>query len=310
MTLGVAVRRLEDLPVCVELPGALGEEVAAFVEGEAGWQVVGDSGPLTPVLTMAASLRPGVATVVVTDGAAGQAAVREALLGGALDVVAWPEERTRLLEAPLRIRAAAAAGNAPAVCRVAGAGGGAGTSTIALTIAALAGWAGRRALVVGGDDLLALAGLSPWQGPGAGELAVLDAAAAAAEVAGLALPVPAVDGLRVLGGGGLVRDVAGWPADLVVVDQRAPTSLQHADMVVARPDGCLRAAAGALGKVLVNGEGPLDAGGMRRALGRSPAGRLPASGRVARAGVLGRVPSGLPGSWVAQLRAVMESGPR
>ncbi|MDQ3538164.1 MAG: hypothetical protein M3415_05145, partial [Actinomycetota bacterium] len=168
------MRRLEDLPVCVELPGALGEEVAAYVEGEAGWQVVGNDGPLMPVLTVAASLRPGVATVVVTDGPPDQAAVHNALLGGALDVVAWPRERARLLEAPLRIRATAAGRNAPAVCRVAGAGGGAGTSTIALTVAALAGWAGRRALVVGGDDLLALAGMPPWPGPGAAELAVLD----------------------------------------------------------------------------------------------------------------------------------------
>jgi len=304
------MRRLEDLPVRVELPGALGEEVAAFVEGEAGWQVVGDDGPLMPVLTVATGLRPGVATVVVTDGPADQAAVRSALLGGALDVVAWPQERARLLEAPLRIRATPVGGHAPAVCRVAGAGGGAGTSTIALTVAALAGWSGRRALVIGGDDLLALAGFPPWRGPGAAELAVLDVADAAAEVAGLVLPVPAIDGLGVLGGGGLVSDVAGWPADLVVVDERVPATLQHADVVVARADTSLRAVVGARGQVLVNGDGPLDGAGIRRMLGRSPTGRLPASARVARAGVAGRVPSGLPGSWVAQLRSLLEGGPR
>lgn len=299
--------RNEDLPVALDLPDGLAAEVASFVETEAGWQVVGTDGGLAPALAIASGPRPGVPSVVVVEGPADGEQVRAALLAGALDVIAWPQDRRRLLDAPLRVRATGRQAGGPAVFRVAGCAGGVGTSTVTLAVGGLLAWSGRPTLVVGGDDLLALCGLGPWTGPGAAELAALAPADAAAEVAGLARAVPGVDRLTVLGGGGGVAGTGGWPLAAVVADLRAPTHLHGADLVCARADSRLRAL-GPLGgdvPVLVGESGPLDRAGVRRLLGRAPVGWVPWSVRVARAGVSGRVPSGLPGSWISTLRAVL-----
>jgi hypothetical protein len=233
--------------------------------------------------------------------------VRAALLEGALDVIAWPADRARLLEAPLRVRVTRRAGAGSAVLRVAGASGGAGTSTVALALGGLLAWSGRRSLVVGGDDLLRLCGRGPWRGPGAAELAGLDAAGAAAEVAGLSVGVDGVDGLSVLGGGGrAVVATVGWPVDAVVCDLGAGPPWTGADLVVARPDGALRGVAAARGApALIVGEGPLQRAEVRRLLGGEPLGWLAWSVRVARAGYAGRVPSALPGRWLRDLRRVL-----
>lgn len=311
------MQRLEDLPVSVDLPGMLGQEVVAFVEGEAGWQVVHPGGPLAPVLTITGQACD-VACVVVTDGPPVPDQVRTALLAGALDVIGWPQDRQRLLEAPLRVRATSRRAPGPAEFRVAGAGGGVGASTVALAVGGLVGWSGRPAIVVGDDDLLALCGCEPWSQPGAPEIAALDPADAAVEVAALARPVPGVEKLRVLGGGAAGVDTAGWPADLVVMDLRAlgpaATTLRPqvqetlADLVVARADHRLRTLAGTpagMAVAVVDG-GPLERRGARQLLGRPPVGWLPHSARVARAGLQGRVPAGLPGSWLAALRTTLE----
>ena len=295
--------RMQDLPVSVDLPPALAAEVSAFVETEAGWQVVGADGPPAPVLALTAAPTAG-ACVVITDGVPAPERVAGALLAGALDVVAWPQDRQRLLSAPLRVRdGSAGLGPVPAVVGVAGAGGGAGTSTVALAAGGVAAWAGARVLVVGGDDLLRLAGIDAWSGPGAEQLATLPPADAAAEVAGLARRVAGVDGLDVLGGGGVIGPLHGWPYDVVVVDRRCPPRLAGANLVVARLDASVREAAGAAAPVLVRARGPAPAAAVRRALGRPPAAFLAESARVARAGLAGRVPSALPGSWLAGVRA-------
>ena len=313
--------RHDDLPVVVDLPGLLRDEVVAFIEQEAGWQVVTAGGPLTPALALVERPVAGTPSVVVVDGQPPAESLHDSLLAGALDVIGWPADRGRLLEAPLRLPGPDSGARAPAVLRVAGAGGGAGTSTVALGLGGLVAWAGGRAVVVGGDDLLRLAGIDGWSGPGAAEIAALDVAGGA-EVAGLVRPVAGVDGLSVLGGDGAVGPTAGWPADLVVADlgagghprvcgvcrpgrDGASTALDGADLVVARPDVSLRAVAGSQRPVIVVGDGPLDRRGVRRLLGREPVGWLPASARVARAGAAGRVPSGLPGSWVAALRGIL-----
>jgi hypothetical protein len=342
-----------DLPVSVDLDGVLADEVTSYVETEAGWQVVADDGPPPPILTLAAAARPGRACVVVVDGLPEPEVVRSALLAGALDVIGWPHDRARLLEAPLRVRSGGRGERGPGLLRVAGAAGGVGASTLTLALGGLLAWSGRRVLVVGGNDLLALCGLAPWAGPGVGELAVLDPADAAAEAAQLARAVPGVERLRVLGGGGAaLGSLAGWPVDVVVTDLRVlePAALlgardaasvavleppppwlhstppapaaraglvaahradlvaaHRADLVVARPDQSLRALAGGPPDlpVVVLGEGPLDRPGVRRLLGRPPVGWLPASARVARAGLAGRVPAALPGTWIRELRGVM-----
>ena len=60
---------LRDLPVSVDLPGVLGQEVTSYVEVEAGWQVVAESGPPAPALVLTAAPRPGRPTVVIVQGA-------------------------------------------------------------------------------------------------------------------------------------------------------------------------------------------------------------------------------------------------
>ena len=301
------MRGYADLPVCIDLPGPLAAEVARYVESEAGWQVVSSDGPLQPVLTIA-----GTATtqpcVVVTDAPADPALVRDALRAGAVDVVAWPEERARLLDAPGRLRrnrGKPRIGRSPGLLRVAGARGGAGTSTVALATAAAVAWAGGRALVVGGDDLLRLAGCGPWVGPGAAEIGLLGDQASE-EIAGIARGVPGVPGLEVLGGYGMVADVAGWPYDLVVCDTRTD-GLAAAGLVVGCADASL-AAVPPHGRVVIVEHGPLDRRGVQRSLGRSPSGWLPYSARVARAGSAGRVPSALPGTWLDALRRALRDG--
>ncbi|MBA2319449.1 MAG: hypothetical protein H0V93_16955 [Euzebyales bacterium] len=293
-----------DVPVAVVLLGGLGREVTAFAETEAGWQVVGVDGPPRPELVLAAAPSADLPTVVVIDGTPTPEAVREHLAGGAVDVIGWPGDAERLLTAPLRIRGRTATPDGPPVLRVAGAAGGVGTSTVALALAGLLAWSGRRTLVVGGDDLLALCGVGAWTGPGAVEVSALEHPDAGAEVAALRRPVAGVDGLCALGGGGLVRSTAGWPADAVVVDAGQALG-DDPDLVCSRPDVGLQAVAGRSRAVVVIGDGPLDRGGVRAALGYAPAGWLPASARVARAGLGGRVPSGLPGAWLRQLREVL-----
>lgn len=316
--------KLADLPVAVDLEGVLGDEVRAYVEGEAGWQVVAEDGPPRPVLTITGVARTDHPCVVVVDGPPSTEQIRAGLLEGALDVLGWPDDRARLLEAPLRARPTRRDGSGPAVLRLAGSAGGVGTSTLALACGGLLAWQGEDVIVVGGEDLLRLCGMSPWSGPGAVEVAALEPGQAASEVAALARRVPGVDGLRVLGGGAGIVDATGWPAAAVVMDLRASLPAGHypedgrwlrevvgeedaADLLVARPDAGLRAAAAAPGEipVLVVGDGPLDRAGVRRALGRAPVGTLPSSARVARAGVSGRVPSGLPGTWLAKLATVL-----
>ena len=292
------MERYADLPVCVDLPGRLGEEVTAFVEAEAGWQVVGGDGPLVPVLTLA-ERAAGPASVVVRAGSVASADVREGLLAGALDVLAWPEDRLRLLSLPGRLRPAAV-GPAVPVLRIAGCRGGVGTSTVALAVGATVAWSGARALVIGDASLLRLAGIDSWQGPGAAELSVLGGQAAS-EVERVARPVAGASGLSILLAGASVPVPSGWPYEMVVVDLGV-SGVADAHLVVGAADKSLAdAPSGA--DVLVVEHGPLDRAGVRRQLGRSPAGWLPYSARVARAGLAGRVPSALPGSWVKALRS-------
>lgn len=321
------MERLADLPVSVELSGVLGQEVARYVEVEAGWQVVSSGGPPAPVLTLVDAPVPGRPCVVVVDGVPTAEQVRQGLFAGALDVLAWPADRARLLEAPLRLPAPETLARTPGFVRVAGVAGGVGTSTVTLALGALLAWSGRRAAVVGDQDLLALCGMAGWTGPGAAELAALGGAAAG-EFETVARQAPGVPDLWVLAGhGAQLTGATGWPVDVVVADTRAqgpalagaeeqwPEDLAAPPLpevgaagglvVVARPDAAVRWAAPVAGRsvVVLAGRGPLDAPSVRRWLGRAPDAVLPASARVARAGLRGRVPSALPGTWLAQLRA-------
>lgn len=295
--------RYADLPVCVDLPGRLGQEVAAYAEAEAGWQIVTEGGPLVPAFTLAA---PGTAAprhVAVVAAPADPAVVRSALLTGALDVIAWPDERERLLQLPRRLHPSTAPSPSTPVLRVAGCRGGVGTSTVALAAGAAVAWSKGRALVVGDDSMLRLAGRSEWTGPGSAELATLGVNAAQ-EVERLGVPVAGVSGLSVLGGGSFQSGIVAWPYDLVVLDDGA-AGVGDAGLVVAAADASVARAHGTVAPVMVVEHGPLDRAAVSRCLGREPAGWLPYSNRVARAGSAGRVPSALPGSWLAALRRAL-----
>lgn len=291
-----------DLPVCVDLPGRLGAEVTAFAEAEAGWQVVAAGGPLVPAFTLGGQVGSGGPTAVVLETRPDPTRLRETLLAGALDVIVWPDERERLLAVPDRVVREGARGGITPLLTIAGSRGGAGTSTVALTVAATVAWSGGRALCVGGSGLIRLAGVAPWTGPGTAEVVALGSHAAA-ELPVLAREVPGVPGLAVLGGGGAVADASTWPYDLVVHDVGAHGS-DRADIVVAVADATVEGAAGA-GVVLVVEHGPLSRSAVTTKLGRAPDAWLPYSHRVAKAGSSGRVPSALPGSWVAAVQRAL-----
>jgi hypothetical protein len=158
--------------------------------------------------------------------------------------------------------------------RVGGTATGTGASTVALAIGGLLAWSGRPTAVVGGPALLALAGVAPWRGPGADELASLDPPQAAHEFARVARRCRAVPGLWLLAGSPRVYG-SGWPVACTVVD----VGVGEADVVAA-----------VIGDVRV----VLRPG--------SPPAVVPESARVTRAGLRGRVPAGLPGTYLEGLR--------
>lgn len=294
--------------VGVALAPPLADEVTAWAEAEAGWDVVGPDGPPTPRLVLAGQPRRDRPTVVVCDGAVDAETVRGAIDDGAVDVVAWPDERERLRAAPARVTAGVAARPVPTV-RVTGLAGGAGASTVAMALGGVLGWSGRRVVVVGGEGTGLLAGLVTWRGPGAAEVAAL-AGDAAAEVDALAVAVPGVPRLRLLGGlprGATPPATAGWPADVVVIDvgvtPAADPGESGTELWVGPPDARLAAVRGVSGPFVVVGERPLAPRQAARVAGREPTVVLPWSARVTAAALRGRVPADLPGRWLQRLRA-------
>ncbi|HWH31880.1 MAG TPA: hypothetical protein VNU01_04350 [Egibacteraceae bacterium] len=291
-----------ELPVAVELPAGLELDVTLFVEREAGWRRVPLEGPPSPALLLTQRARTWPPSVVVLPGPVDAATVRRALLEGALDVIAWPEDRERLAACAGRLPAGPSA-PAPLVLSVVAASGGVGASTVALALAGLVAWGGRRVAITGGEGMLRLAGLSPWRGPGADELARLAPGEALREFPRVAHAVPGVRGLWALHASGSPA-AHGWPVEVLVVDGAVtgPAPAHGAVLAVARADAGLERLAGAAVPVVVNGAGPRSAAQVRRILGREPLAWLPHSARVARAACAGRVPAGLPASWLSPLR--------
>jgi hypothetical protein len=300
-----------DVPVQVAVVGELGGQVTDWLERDLGWQVVSGHGALAPLGVVTDQPDAARGAVVVVDGRRPDAeradVLRRGLRAGALDVVTWQGERDRLVAAVLATAVgdpdhAGRVGGGPGrrrPLRVAGVCGGAGASTVALALGAWAAWSGARVVVVGGDDLLSLCGLDPWQGPGSVELAALPHADAGAEVMGLSHGVPGVERLRVLGGGGRVGAVDGWPVDLVVVD--AGLRVGQARLLVGTAGRRLAAVAGRRGHVLVRVRDATSRRAAVRTLRGSPGGWIADDPRVARAGQLGSMPATLPGRWLADL---------
>jgi hypothetical protein len=275
---------IDDLPVVVALPAPLHAAVTAWVEGDLGWQVVDPSGPLPPVLALADAPCARLPWIAVTDGPPDGETVTAQLTAGAEDVVGWPDGRDRIPLVATRVDVTRRVGPRGPRVSVGGVAGGVGTSTIALAIGGLLAWGGAAVLVVGGDAVLRLAGVADRMSS-----------------AGAHAAVPGVTGLSVSAGRGDTAG-AGWAGDVVVVDDGTRVT-PATTVVVTRPDAGLRHARAVERPTVVNGRSPLGPSEARRVLGRMPLAQLPWSVRVARAGLGGRVPSGLPGRWLDELGA-------
>lgn len=275
---------IDDLPVAVALPTPLDAAVTAWVERDLGWQVVDAAGALPPVLALTDGPCAGVPWIAVTDGAPDDRAVAAQLTAGAEDVVGWPDGRERIPLVATRLAAHRRSTPRGPRVSVAGVAGGVGTSTVALAVGGLLAWGGAAVLVVGDVAVLEYAGASRG-----------------APTAGAHAGVAGVAGLSVTAGRGDAAG-AGWDGDVVVVDDGTRVT-SSTTMVVSRPDAGLRRVGHFDRPVVVNGRSPMGPSEARRLLGRSPVAQLPWSARVARAGLGGRVPAGLPGRWLDALGA-------
>lgn len=291
------------LPVVVDVAPRHAEEVRDHVEGVLGWQSVDvATAPLVPpaLWLVSPGTRPADGNVprllLLPPGTAPVEAAEAGARHRAHAVVAWPSQRDRLEEVAGRLLAAPREprGGVETV-RVVGAAGGVGTSTVTLALAGLAAWRGSRVLaVVGPDAPVGQARRVPSEA-----LASHDLLARASDLAGVAgARVVATDG----GAGHLPDDLPG--VDLALIDGGTQA---EGDVLVCRPDrpALERLSATTAGSVVVNGEGPVP----RRVLARAAGGRacveLPSSARVARAVLLARVPSALPGAWLRRLLPVV-----
>lgn len=222
-----------------------------------------------------------------------RSAATAARLGPAA-VLGWPSDRerlsaiaTRLLETPRR------RGGSPARLTVGGGAGGVGTTTVALALGGLRAWSGTRTLV-------AVRGLgSPYRG-------IPTAALGGGDLWSAAERLPGIDALRVvrLLDQGSVPDVTDRSIEALILDLGPDPDC---DVLVCRPDAAGLAAlqvTPAAAIVLV-GEGAVPGRVLASAASGRPVLRVPWSVRVARAGASGRIPAGLPGSWVAALRPLV-----
>lgn len=296
------------LPVALDLAGGHGDSVRRWVEGVLGWQPVEARGdalvpPAVRLVDVAARVTPGPARVapavlVLTDQDDPAAVAAAGALHTPAAVVTWPADRDRLADVVADVVAAPRPPDATATTalRIGGTGGGVGTTTVALALAGLAAWQGRGALAVVRDRLLA-----------GGIRDVPVEALASPDLWERATPVAGVPGARAVA---VARDAPpdvdaiGPPQGVVVVDAGVSPD---ADVLVARPDaaGLAGAAATTAAAIVVVGNGAASTRALARACGSRRRLLLPWSARVARAGLLGRVPAGLPGAWLRRLSPIV-----
>lgn len=286
-------------PVAIDLPRAEAEAVRRWVDGVLGWQPVdGSTAQLVPptvrLIGPAASASDDVIPrVLLVPGDTRPAdAAAAAIRTGAAGVVAWPDDRERLADVvtdavdrrPVRP-------DDRRVVRIGGVAGGVGTTTVALGLAALAGWRGLPALA-------AIRGAAPVR-----DVTVIPAAAASAADLWNRLTAPqGTTGLRAVH----VADPApiAVPTDptigLAVLDHGVDVDV---DVVVCRPDGAAleRLPATTAAVIVVVGSGPVGPRELATVAGGRRGVHLPWSDRVARAGRHRRVPGALPGAWLRRL---------
>ncbi|MFA9432386.1 hypothetical protein [Egicoccus sp. AB-alg2] len=294
------------LPVRLRLAAPMEERVRSWVEGVLGWQPVdGDADTLVPprlCLVDVAAARadaslaeyPDLPVVLLAEEGEHPGDVAAAALRARpVATLCWPADRDRLQDAALGgLRTPRPATTGPRLVRVGGAAGGVGTSTVAAALAGLFGWQGEAALAVLGPaapvgdvrtvsvDALASAGLWSQASPLAGVATGRAVRLPGRDVGALALADPAVD--------------------VCVVDAGVDPDV---DVLVCRADtaGLAAARATTAAAVVVIGVGPAPRQAVQEACGPRRRVHLPRSARVARAGLLGRVPAGLPGSWLRPL---------
>ena len=302
------------LPVEVALDEARFTGLRRFIEGQLGWQAVeSGGGQLVPPrlvlqdLTTATTMTPasaGVGTaarrgahvphVLVIgpdDDLRGLAAV--AVDVRADGVVIWPDDRDGMEDLVGRLLARPAPAVPSDALRIGGSAGGVGTTTVALAVAGLVAWNGSPTLVaVRGTGLhapvvpaAALAGSGVWHR--ARPLAGVPTARAVRLVDRDPVPEPTDPDVEAF-----VLDAGVDPEVDVLVCRRDAAALEMLSVTTA-------------GMIVVVGEGPATSKRLRRAAADRPAIVLPWSARVARAGLRGRVPAGLPGAFVHRLRAVL-----
>lgn len=293
------------LPVRLALAGPHATAVGRWVESVVGWQAVDATASrlVPPVLALADVLGacaapPGLPLVLlVADDDHPTAAAATA--AGAAAVVAWPRDRDQLVEAASAV-VAAPRPRETLELGVGGAAGGVGTTTVALALGGLLAWQRQPTLV-----------LTHGAVPGPGGRGIPVEELAGVPVWDLAAPSPGAPALRVLRLPGPVPTevVEAAPAALVVRDLGVDVA---GDVLVIRRDraglGALTRSAAAVAVVMDTGPAP------SRLLVRAAGGRrlvtVPWSARVAQATFVGRVPAGLPGSWLRALQPVLAGAGR
>lgn len=295
--------RLTDaLPVEVAWEGPAGDRVRHWLEATLGWQPVDAATavvvpPVCGVANLAglgAVTRPAVLLVATDDD------VLDAALVGAAQrpdaVLRWPGDRERLPAVVANLLSVRPGGGGDATeLSIGGGAGGVGTTTVALALGGLVAWAGRSALVVTHGAVPAATGPT---------LAVDDLAGAGAWRT--ARPVPGVPGLRVLRAAQPARTAAVASDGAAVVVRDAGVDAD-ADVLVIRRDraGIAALRRTAAGVVVVTDSGPAPVRALEEAAGGRALVVLPWSHRVARAGLAGRVPASIPGTWLRALRPVV-----
>lgn len=298
---------LEALPVVLDLGRTDAARVVAWVEGVLGWQPVdaaaGGLHPRLRLVDVPAAAGPGPASgpevpavlLVASDDAALAVALAVQRLHPAV-VLAWPDDRERLVPvAADLLRRARPVATEEMTIRVGGASGGVGTTTVALALGALASWRHGATLVLG-------SGTVPLATVRTVELDALAGQRTFEE----ASPVPGIPGLRVAHTSAPPVGVPVDAGDAAVVIRDVGVA-DDTDVLVLRRDAAGVAALGrspaAAAVVLDDGCAPM--GVIVGAGGGRPTITVPRSARVARAGMLQRVPAALPGSYLRSLRPLV-----
>jgi hypothetical protein len=288
------------LPVQVDADARLTSQVVGWVEGTLGWQVT-TGHELPPVLRLAGIGAPLPAVpdhvptlLLVRDDDPPVAAAAAARNAAA--VLAWPHARDDLPSVASRLTQRTAAPRSATVT-FAGATGGVGTTTVLLAVGGLVAWtAGRQVLAIAAGDV-----------PVPDVARVTPAALAGHRTRDVATPVAGVPGLRVVAvPAGPRPAVAAPPGSLVLRDDGVASD---PDVLVVQRDRAGLAAVrdGAAGVVVVADRGPVPTSEFRAAAAGRPAVVLPWSVRVARAGLVQRVPASLPGRWLQALAPLARS---